>query len=59
MHLNIEKIASTSQQIGRSIYEELDDSYFKAVELSPTQFLDHCKKEGSKTLKKTSEVKNA
>ena len=41
IHLDIESIASTSQQIWRSIYEVINDSYFKAVKLFPTNFLDH------------------
>ena len=31
MNLHIENIASTSQQIWRSIYEVMHDDYFKAV----------------------------
>ena len=38
MNLDIENISSTSQQIWRSIYEVIHDDYFKAVELSPTNF---------------------
>ena len=49
MNLDIENIASTSQQICGSIYEVVYDDYFKAVKLSPTQFLDHCKKMNLKT----------
>ena len=44
MNLDIENIASKSQQIWRSIYEVIHDDYFKAVKLFPTQFLNHCKK---------------
>ena len=44
MNLDIENIASTSQQIWKSIYEVIHDNDLKAVKLSPTQFLDHCKK---------------
>ena len=44
INLGIENIAISSQQIWRSIYELIDDSYFKSVKLFPTQFLDHCKK---------------
>ena len=38
MNLYIENIASSSQQIWKLIYEVIDDSYFKAVKLFPTQF---------------------
>ena len=41
MNLDIENIASSGQQIWRSIYEVINDSYFKAVKLFPTNFLDH------------------
>ena len=51
MDLGIENIASTSQQILRSIYELIYYSYFKAVRLFPTQFLDYCKKRTSKQTK--------
>ena len=47
-NLDIENIDSTSQQIWRSIYEVIHDDYFKAVELFPAQYLDHCKKRISK-----------
>ena len=43
MNLDIENIASKSQQILISIYEVIHDDYFKAVKLFPTQFLDKCK----------------
>ena len=43
MNLDIEKIASTSQQIWGSIYEVIHDDYFKAIILFPTNVLDHCK----------------
>ena len=36
-------IASTNQQIWRSIYEVIYDSYFKVVKLFPREFLDQCK----------------
>ena len=42
LSLVIENISSTSQQIWGSIYEVIDDSYFKTVKLFPTQVLDHC-----------------
>ena len=44
INLEIENVASTNQQIWRSIYKVIDYSYFKAVELFPTQFLHHCEK---------------
>ena len=44
MNLDIENIASSSQQIWRSIYEVIDDTYLKKMKLFPTEFLDHCKK---------------
>ena len=44
INLDIENIASTGQNIWRSIYEVIDDSYFLAVKLFPTQFLDHSEK---------------
>ena len=43
MNLDIENIASTSQNICRSIYEVTNDDYFEAVELFPTEFLNLCK----------------
>ena len=43
MNLDIENIASTNQQFCRSIYEVIDDSYFKVVKLFPTPFLNQCK----------------
>ena len=44
INLNIENIASTSQNIWRSIYEVIGDSYFNVVKLFPTELLDQCKK---------------
>ena len=44
MNLDIEKITRKDQQVWRSIYEVIDDSYFKVVKLSPTTFLNQCKK---------------
>ena len=44
MNLEIENIASTSQQSWRSVYEVIHDDYYKAVKLFPTQFLNHRKK---------------
>ena len=44
MNLDIENIASTTQQILRSIYEVVHDDYFKAVTLFSTQFLERCLK---------------
>ena len=38
MNLDIENIASTSQQIWRSIYEVIHDYYFKAVKFFATEF---------------------
>ena len=38
MNLDIENIASTYQQIWRSIYEVIDDQYFKVVKLFQTPF---------------------
>ena len=38
MNLNIGNIASTNQQILRSIYEVIHDDYLKAVKFFPTQF---------------------
>ena len=58
MNLSIENIAISSQQIRRSIYEVIDDSYFMAVKLFPTKFLDHCKKKGNETQNIPSKVKN-
>ena len=43
MNLDIENIASTSQQIWRSIYEVIHDYYFKEVIFFPTTFLNQCK----------------
>ena len=57
MNLDIENIASTSQQIWTSIYEVIHDSYFKAVKLFPTQFLDHCKNKDNEPQNIPSEVK--
>ena len=44
MNLDIENIASTNQNIWRSIYDVIDDSYFKVVKFFLTEFLDQCKK---------------
>ena len=49
INLDIENIASTSQQIWRSIYEVIHDDYFKAIKLFPTPFLYHCKKTSKRT----------
>ena len=43
MNLDIENVASTSQQTCRSIYKVINDDFFKAVKLFTAQFLDHCK----------------
>ena len=43
MNLGIENIASTNQQIWRSIYEVIHDDYFKVVKLFPRELLDQCK----------------
>ena len=37
-NIDIENVASTSQQIWRSIYEVIQDDYFKAVKLFLTEF---------------------
>ena len=42
MNLDIENIASTNQQFCRSIYEVINDSYFKVVTLLPTPLLNQC-----------------
>ena len=59
MNLDIEKIASTSQQFRRSIYEGIRDYYFKAGTLFSTQFLDHCKRKQNESKNILSEVKVA
>ena len=41
INLDIENIASTGQKNWRSIYEVINDKYFKAVNLFSTQFLYH------------------
>ena len=41
LNLDIENIASTSQQIRGSINEVIHDDYFKAVKLFPTKILDY------------------
>ena len=48
MDLEIEKIASTSQQIWRSIYRVIHDDYFKAVKKIPELFLNQCKNDPNK-----------
>ena len=58
-NLYIEKIASTNQQLWRSIYEVIDDSYFKVVKLFPTEFLDKCKNIPNQPQNISSEVKAA
>ena len=45
INLYIEKIASSSQKIRRSIYEVIHDDSFKGVKLFPTEFSDQCKKQ--------------
>ena len=44
INLDIENIASKNQQVWRSIYEFIYDSYFGVVNLFPTTFLNQCKK---------------
>ena len=44
MSLDFENISSTDQTIWRSIYEVIDDDYFKVVKYFPRESLDHCKK---------------
>ena len=44
MNLDIENIASTNQQIWRSIYEFIHNDYFKVVKFFPREFLDQFKK---------------
>ena len=43
MNVDIGNIASKNQQVWRSIYEIIDDSYFKVVRLFPTKFSNQCK----------------
>ena len=43
MNLDIENIASPSQKTFRSIYEVINDDYFKAVKFFPTEFLNQFK----------------
>ena len=43
-NLDIENIASTSQNIWRSIYEVLHDDFFSVLKFFPTEFLNQCKK---------------
>ena len=42
MTLDVENIASTSQQIWISMYEVIHDDYFKTVKFLPTEFLNKC-----------------
>ena len=58
INLDIENIANTSRKCWRSIYEVIHDDYFKAVRLSPTQFLEHCKKR-KWTSKHTKRIQNS
>ena len=44
INLDIENISSTYQQLCRSIYEVINDSYFRVEKYFPTEFLDQCKK---------------
>ena len=48
MNVDIENIASTNQQIWRSIYEVIHDYYFKVVKLFPSKFLNQCKNDPNK-----------
>ena len=57
MNLVIENISSSSHQIWRSIYEVIDDTYLKKLELFPTEFSDHCKKNVNEPQNIPSEVK--
>ena len=43
MNVDIENIASTNRKFWRSIYEVIDDYYFKVVKLFPTIFLNQCR----------------
>ena len=44
MNLDIQNIASSSQQIWITIHEVIHETYFFKIELFPTEFLDYCKK---------------
>ena len=44
MNLDIENIATTNQQIWRSIYEVIHDITFKVVRFFPSEFLNQCRK---------------
>ena len=43
MNVDIENIASKKQPFWRSIYEVIDESYFRVVKLFPTKVLNQCK----------------
>ena len=45
LNLDIENIVISSQQIWRSIYEVIDETFFN--EIFPTEYLDNCKKNGN------------
>ena len=59
MNLDIEDTASTNQQVWRSIYEVIDDSYFGVVKLFPTTFLNQCKNNPNEPQNIPNEVKVA
>ena len=44
MNVDIENIASKKQPFWRSIYEVIDESYFRVVKLFPTKVLNQYKK---------------
>ena len=43
MNADVENIASKKQQFWRPIYEVVDNSYFEATKLFPTNVLDQCR----------------
>ena len=57
MNLDIENIASTDQNIWRSIYEVIHDYYFKAVKFFPTEFLKQFKNNTNEPYNIPNEVK--
>ena len=59
INLEIENIASTNQEIWRSIYEVIHDNCFKAVKLFLSKLVNQCKYNPNEPQNIPNEVKSA
>ena len=57
MNVYIKNISSTNKQVWRSIYEVIDDPYFKVVKILPSTFKNQCKNNQNKPQNIPNEVK--